>query len=176
MPLSSFGHLCKRAIQGMSWFVCTVSRNEPSNWEKCKSVGLWGLTRTRSGVVPGDRFVAWIGGRGFIAEGEITGSARRPVDKTEAPWPGGTYRFSLVVPIRVQLEVKSPVFLPFDGQRQRETGISKAQLQSSLSLIPDVAGQRIAALLAERHAAEVTRGGLPLGDAAHAVRNDLDSG
>lgn len=73
-------------------------------------------------------------------EGVVTGPPVVPQTKDEAPWPGGLYQYGFVVPFRLVVEADGPVKLPFVGQTQEQTGISKAQLRRSVSLISDEAG------------------------------------
>ncbi len=130
-----------------------VSVREPRNWERCKEAGLWGvpgLSRPAPKVTPGDRLFIWRGRAGFIAEAIVTGPARVPQDRDEAPWPGGLGRWRSVIPIRVVREVSESYKLPFVRDRQEVTGISSNSLRFGLVHISDTAGDTLSAALAER--------------------------
>jgi hypothetical protein len=83
-----------------------------------------------------------------------TGPIRIPNNDNEVPWPGGTYRFTYVVPIEVLLEVKSPLKLSFVGNEQAGTGLAKGKFQLSLASIPDKAATYVSTALREKQAAE----------------------
>jgi hypothetical protein len=120
-------------------------------------VGLYGIPRGRSGrprVQVGDHLLVWQGGEGYIAEAEACGPVRIPSSREEAPWPGGTNRFSYVVPIEVVLEVESPLKLSFVGDVQSGTGFAKGIFQRSFSPIPDKAATYVSTALREKRAAE----------------------
>jgi hypothetical protein len=137
----------------MTWFVGAISRREPENWEACKSVGLWGVPtsgrKRRVSVEAGDQLVIWQAGQGYVAHVILTGPARTPADRTEAPWPGGLIRFGLVLPFDLACEVKKPINVPFVGPRQVETGVTKAALQSGFALMSEDGGKLISERLLE---------------------------
>lgn len=137
----------------MSAFVGAVSAREPRNWERCKEAGLWGvpgLSRPTPKVALGDRLFIWKGRAGFVAEVVVTGPARVPQDRNEAPWPGGLGRWRSIFPIRVVREVSESYKLPFVRDRQEITGISSNSLRFGLVHISDEAGDALSAALAER--------------------------
>jgi hypothetical protein len=139
----------------MSWFICNISPKEPGNWDLCKQVGLWGVPGGRGlGAArrpkQGDHFLFWLGGRGYVGYGLVTGEPRTPHDRAEAPWPGGKYRFSLVIPFKLQLEADKPYRLAFVNGRQEVTGLSSASLQLGLARIPDEMAARVTAVLLDR--------------------------
>jgi hypothetical protein len=125
----------------MSWYLCTIGRTTPGNWELCKQIGLYGIPCGRRDRRPrvevGDHLLVWQGGKGYIAEAVVSGAARTPRSEAEAPWPGGIRRFAYVIPIEVVTEVKSPLKLAFDGDDQEKTGFAKGKFQLSLSPIPE---------------------------------------
>lgn len=123
----------------MTWFVCTISPSEPRNWQLCKQFGLWGYTRGIPKCVPGDHLLYWVGGRGYIGYGLVTGHPRVPRSRSEAPWAGGTARFTAVVPMKVLLEVDHPIFLRFIQNVQVDTGLNTGHFQRGMSVIPDAA-------------------------------------
>ncbi|MGV3732425.1 MAG: hypothetical protein ACO1N6_03375 [Microcella sp.] len=130
--------------------MATVSKHEPRNWDLCKEVGLFGYTRGMAKCEPGDHLLIWFGGRGYIGFGLVTGYARRPSGKAEAPWSGGTSRFTSVVPFKMQLELPNDgLYLAFVNNIQKQTGINTAKLQHSLSAIPDEAAVQVTRQLLE---------------------------
>lgn len=135
----------------MTWWVATISRHHPGNWGLCKEVGYFGYTRGRAGCEPGDHLLVWVGGRGYIGFGLVTGPPRAPASRAEAPWAGGTRRFTSVVPFRMQLELDTGgIYLPFRKNIQDVTGINTARLQHGLSCISDKAATRVTMMLLER--------------------------
>lgn len=85
-----------------------------------------------------------------MAEAVITGLARVPQTRAEAPWPGGLGRWRAVFPIRIVREVKESYKLPFVHDRQEVTGISSNSLRFGLVHISDDAAAKISSVLAER--------------------------
>lgn len=145
----------------MRWFLCTIGRATPGNWQLCKQFGLYGIPggRTRRPYAEvDDRLLVWQGGGGYIAEAAITGPVRPPSSSAEVPWPGGMRRFHYVVPIEVILEVASPLKLPFDGDSQAGTGFHKGQFQRSFSPIREEAAVYVSAALREKRAGEELEG------------------
>src|SRR5690348_725919 len=96
-------------------FLCTISRTSPDNWTLCKQTGLWGVARATkrrmSRIEVGDRLFVWLGGRGFVAEAVVAAPPRPPRNASEAPWEGGLYRFTFVIPIEVIRELAAPIRL-----------------------------------------------------------------
>jgi len=136
----------------MSWFVAAISKQSPRNWDLCKQVGLFGVsTQGRkigiSGISKGYRLVVWMGGRGFVAITTIDEKPRPPADKSETPWGGGIYRFGIVIPFSIDIEVEKPLWLGFQNGKQEKTGMPQYSLRKSFSLIPDSVGSKIEALL-----------------------------
>lgn len=134
-------------------FVGAISAGEPRNWDLCKENQLWGVPGPRPrahGVDVGDRIFIWKGRAGFIAEVVVTGPARIPEVKVDAPWPGGVGRFRLVFPIQVVREIREAYKLGFVGDRQAVTGISSNSLRFGLVPISDQAANELSAAIAER--------------------------
>lgn len=133
-------------------YLCTVSRRTLGNWDLCKEVGLWGIpgaTRTRmSHVDVGDAMYVWLGSTGFIAECLVDGKPRAPLDESELPWPGGRYRWTTVVPFKISIELRTPLFLPFDAQQQQAvTGLFKGNFQRSFAPISAKVAAKISELI-----------------------------
>jgi hypothetical protein len=144
----------------VTWYLCTIGKAAPRNWELCKQVRLYGIPGSdrapRPRVEAGDRVLVWQGGQGYIAEAAITGPARVPSGDDEAPWPGHTYRFAYVFPIEVVLEVESPLFLAFSGigNKQIGTDFPKGWFQRGFASIPERAATYVSSLLREKRAAD----------------------
>jgi hypothetical protein len=138
-------------------YLCTVSRSNPDNWTLARDAGMWGLTARRHNLgllKPGDHLVFWVGGRGYVGQGKVVGPPRAPRSTAEAPWPGGMYVFTTVIPMVVTKELKSPIFLPFDGDKQRDTNLSKGAFRRSLYKVPDDAAKAILNLMDQAPATE----------------------
>jgi hypothetical protein len=135
----------------LTWFVCTISKTSPKNWDLCKVTGLYGVPGgsrlSRPSATEGDHLLIWQGGAGYIAQAVVTGLPRVPMSRAEAPWPGGTYRFRWVVPIKVDLELNSPLKLGFQGDRQRVTGFSKTMFLRSFTRVDDRAAVQVSEVL-----------------------------
>lgn len=138
----------------MSWFLCTVSRDSPRNWDLCKEVSTWGVsTRLETfrmpKVNPGDHLLVWIAGVGFRASATVTEAPRKPVDRSEAPWPGGLHRFGAVIPFKLDLELSEPLRLRFENHRQAVSGLNLFQFRRGFVIVPDTAGEAVATLMRE---------------------------
>ena len=140
----------------MSWFVCTIGKSSPENWDLCKRAHAYGVSggRGRPSVETGDHLLVWLGGRGYVAEAVVTGHPTTPRTKEEAPWPGGLDRFGYVIPMHVVVEVQRPIYFPFVGNIQPDTGVSKAQLQRSIALIPEPGARKVSAAIRRQMAEE----------------------
>jgi hypothetical protein len=126
----------------VAWYLCSTSRSKPRNWELCKEVGLWAIgTSSRTRLDPrievGDHLLFWVGGRGYSAFGVVSELPRPPRDNLEAPWAGGVYAFRTVIPFKLQLEVKTPLWLRFERARQVETDFPSVLFQTGCSLLKD---------------------------------------
>ena len=142
----------------MSWFVCTIGSGSPRNWEICKEIGAYGIpgrgTARRPAARNDDRLLVWIGGKGFAAVARVIGDPKVLANRTEAPWPGGLQRWAYVLPLEVEVEVVNPLKLPFVGNRQPSTGITKSMLFRSFSRIEDAGADEVRRALVARAAEE----------------------
>jgi hypothetical protein len=149
----------------LSWFVCVIGKSRLGNWDLCKKVGAYGVSlgRGRPNIKEEDRVLIWLGGRGYVAEAVVTGPPTIPHTQEEVPWPGGLRCFAYVLPINVVAEVREPIYFPFVGRVQPETGVKTAQLQRGVSLISDSGAMKISAairkqVIAEEQAQDVQNG------------------
>jgi hypothetical protein len=133
----------------LSWFVCTIAKSSPGNWDLCKQASAYGVPgrRGRPRVNAEDRLLIWLAGSGYIAEAVVSGPATVPRTAADAPWPGGIYRFGYIVPMRVVAEVREPINFPFVNGIQPDTGVSTSQLQRSLALVSDAGAIKVAAAI-----------------------------
>lgn len=132
----------------MTFFVGAISAQSPYNWQKCKDVGLFGITthgrKTNSSFInAGDKLLIWMGQAGWVACVSITDKARPPLNKEETPWGGGMHRFGLVFPIEIDFETEKPVWAPFKDGKQEITGMSMFAIRKGFSQIPDEVGNKI---------------------------------
>lgn len=146
----------------MSWYVAAISKQSTHNWDLCKDVGLFGIsTQGRrvniTNVEKGDKILVWIGGKGFVARATINSVPRPPRDKGETPWGGGLHRFGIVIPISVDIEVESPIWLGFKDGKQIDTGMSQFALRKSFSLIDDSVAKKIDNLFRNVHAQKANK-------------------
>ena len=85
------------------YYILSISQRLLGNWEVCKEKRLFGIP-ARLGdaleVQPGDKFVLYLGGRGFKAHGEITSEAQEFSREAASPWLDGRG-----YPIRCSIEV-----------------------------------------------------------------------
>ena len=138
----------------MTWFVGAISSQSPHNWQKCKDVGLYGITthgrKTNSSYIQkGDKLLIWLGQAGWIACNTVTGPARAPRSKDEVPWGGGIHRFGLVFPFEIDFESRNPVWAPFKDGRQEITGMAMFAIRKGFSQLSDEVGNKVFRLMTE---------------------------
>lgn len=139
-------------------YVCTIGKASPRNWPLCREVGLYGIPghNRKPSARKGDRIFVWMGGQGYIAEAVVSEDPRPPKSRAEAPWPGGVYSFGWVIAFELLLEVQKPVWFPFLGPTQQQTGVSKSGLQRGLARLSTEGAEIIAAALRKEAEAERT--------------------
>ena len=123
-----------------NWFICTISEGGIHNWDLCKGVSLWGIPSNgrnlnMTQVEAGDGLLLYWAGKGLIGYALTTGVMKRPQSKDEAPWAGGTFRFGIVVPFELILEVTEPMPLKFVGGTAVGTGLKVTSLRRGFSRI-----------------------------------------
>lgn len=136
----------------MAWFLCTISHDSPRNWDICKEIGAWGVSTQREDyrldrTKVGDHLLIWVARRGYIAYATASQPMRRPVDKKDAPWPGGLHRFGAIVPFSIDVELNPPLYIKFENQRQKITDVSLFQFRRGFVAINDAAGEAAAAAM-----------------------------
>ncbi len=135
----------------MAWYLCTIGAKQPGNWDIAKAHGIWGIPASPFGrrirATIGDDLLFWLGGKGFIARGIVTGPPVTPLSKQEAPWPGSHYRFRVVIPMKVVLEAPQPVRFRFEGFIQEETGLNKNMFLGGFTEMPSAAAEMVVAKL-----------------------------
>lgn len=139
--------------EGVATYLCPISRKAPRNWPLACEAGMWGIMgrvgESIRTIKPGDHLVFWVGGRGYVGEGVVVEPPRAPRNRKEAPWPGGLGSFRNVIPMVVTKELESPIFLPFEGDKQRDTKLPKSAFQRSLYRMPNAASDVVLGLLSK---------------------------
>ena len=120
--------------QRINWFVCTISRQAPHNWDIAKQFGVWGIPTSGRKVsldqaVKGDMLLFYFASKGFFAAAELTGAMKQPASKEEAPWAGGIYRYGAIMPFKIKIELDSPIVKPFVDNKIVGTSISTTALR-----------------------------------------------
>lgn len=123
-----------------NWFVCTLSSSSANNWKICKEVGLWGIPTNGKKynlqtAKSGDYLIFYLAGAGFLGLGIVTGKMKIPVDKSEAPWGGGIFRYGVVLPFRLITESLTPTKISFIDNKIPGTKISATLLRRGFAII-----------------------------------------
>ena len=123
-----------------TWFVCTVSKETPHNWELAKAGAVWGIpTNGRkinmSQTRKGDYLLFYMASKGFFALAETTGPMKVPASKEEAPWAGGVYRYGAVIPMKILLELDVPMKKAFVDNKIEGTSIAANVLRRGFAQI-----------------------------------------
>ena len=152
MPLARSSSPPHEEASFLSWFVFSIGKSTPRNWDLCKEVGAYGVSvgSGRPKVKEEDRILIWLGGRGYVAEAIATGPPTEPSTEEEVPWPGGLDRYAYVVPIRLVAEVREPINFRFIGRVQPETGVKTSHLQRGIASISDPGAIKISTAIRER--------------------------
>lgn len=130
-----------------NYLVLSISARNLANYEVCKEHGLWGMSKNRGlaqRVQPGDRFVVWIGGKGFTAHGTIESQVFPPEGDATAPWHDGR-SYPLRFRIRIDCEYEQPKLYKFHWPTNlcEELSLSTAALQQGTALLQEVQFQKI---------------------------------
>jgi putative restriction endonuclease len=111
----------------MAGWVGALAKGSESNWQICKTTGLWG-TGSASGcrVTAGDELFVWLSGEGWLAHCVATTDGRAPASITEVPWPAPE-RYRYLFGIRVVAETSLPSFMSA-STLMRKTGLHTIRL------------------------------------------------
>jgi hypothetical protein len=128
-----------------TWFVCTVSKETPHNWDLAKAGAVWGIpTNGRkinmSQTQKGDYLLFYMASKGFFALAETTAPMKTPASKEEAPWAGGIYRYGAVIPMKILLELDVPMKKTFVDNKIEGTSIAANVLRRGFAQISNLDG------------------------------------
>lgn len=94
-------------------------------------------------AVKGDHLLFYMASKGFFAAASITGPMKKPSTKDEAPWAGGIYRYGVIIPFKLQLELIAPLRKPFSSMKIAGTSISATTLRRGFAPISNADGELI---------------------------------
>ncbi len=86
-------------------------------------------------VEAGDGLLFYWAGKGLVGYAVTTGVMKRPQSKDEAPWAGGTFRFGIVVPFELILEVTEPMPIKFVAGTAVGTSLRVTSLRRGFSRV-----------------------------------------
>ena len=92
-------------------------------------------------AVKGDHLLFYQASKGFFASAKISGPMKRPTSKEEAPWAGGIYRYGIVIPFKLQIELDEPLRIPFLSMKVEGTSISVTSLRRGFAPISNSDGE-----------------------------------
>ena len=78
---------------------------------------------------------------------KVTGPARSPKDKSEAPWAGGVFRYGIIVPFKLLIEVEQPIAVRFKNGKPENFNFSLNVLRRGFGLLSSADGRKIQELL-----------------------------
>jgi hypothetical protein len=135
-------------LDSKNWFVCTISRQAPHNWEIAKQHGIWGIPSSGRNISldqakKDDMLLFYFASKGFFAAAELIGSMRKPISKEEAPWAGGVYRYGAIMPFKIKVELETPIIKPFVDNKIVGTSISTTALRKGFVRISNQDAQFI---------------------------------
>lgn len=139
-----------------TWFVCTVSKDTPHNWDLAKEASVWGIPTNGRKVnmgqtQKGDYLLFYMASKGFFALAETTGPMKMPSSKEEAPWAGGIYRYGAIIPMKVLFELDAPMKKAFVDNKIEGTSIAANVLRRGFAQISNQDGTTAAeALISEK--------------------------
>lgn len=139
-----------------TWFVCTVSKETPHNWDLAKAAAVWGIPTNGRKVnlgqtQKGDYLLFYLASKGFFALAETTAPMKMPASKEEAPWAGGIFRYGAVIPMKILLELDVPMKKAFVENKIEGTSIAANMLRRGFAQISNHDGVIAAeALISEK--------------------------
>lgn len=113
----------------MKYYITTISKYSPDNWDKCKQYGIWGLPRWfafLNDVQPGDESLVWLSGEGFIARCRVL-SNFFTVTGGGKIWGDRDYPYR--IKFEVMEEFSDPKRFRFRNNRMDETNIAAGNLR-----------------------------------------------
>lgn len=142
----------------MTWRVCTISASSPHNWLLACEHEKWGIPVTSGALKArsdrareGDRLLFWLAKSGYVGYATVTENARPPTGKSDVPWAGGVYGWSLIVPMRLDFVCPQPVWVPFVDFKQIRTGITQYALRRGFLAISDQSAEAALEVIHEKH-------------------------
>jgi hypothetical protein len=138
-----------RIRKNASWFICTIAKESAHNWEICKSVSSWGIPTSgrklsMDQAKKGDYLLIYLASKGFIGIASITGPMKRPTDRAEAPWAGGIYRYGIVIPFELEMEMEEPLKKLFVDMKIAGTSITATALRRGFTRVSNADGETLA--------------------------------
>lgn len=132
----------------ISWFICTISNQARHNWDIAKEFKLWGIPTSGRKVdlslaKKNDNLIFYLASKGFLAYAHLTGGMKVPLSKEEAPWAGGIYRYGVVMPFNIDLELTTPLLKPFKNNIIEGTSISTVGLRKGFTRVSSDDGLNI---------------------------------
>ena len=145
-----------------SWFVCTIGKESAHNWDICKSISSWGIPSSgrklsMNQAVKGDQLLFYLASKGFFASAKVIGPMKKPSSKEEAPWAGGIYRYGIVIPFKLQLELDEPLRIPFISMKVEGTSISVTSLRRGFAPISNSDGEFVLRALEAAKKAKISK-------------------
>lgn len=124
----------------ISWFICTISSGARHNWDIAKEFKLWGIPTSGRKVdlslaKKNDNLIFYLASKGLVAHAHLTGGMKVPMSKEDAPWAGGVYRYGVVMPFNLDLELTTPLLKPFKNNLIEGTNISTVGLRKGFTRI-----------------------------------------
>ena len=86
-------------------------------------------------VEPGDGLLFYWASKGLIGQARATSAMKRPLTKEEAPWAGGVFRYGIVIPFSLELELQNPMPFNFKDGIVVGTKLNAACLRRGFSRI-----------------------------------------
>lgn len=91
----------------------------------------------------GDYLIFYLATKGFFAVAEVKGPMRRPISKDDAPWAGGLYRYGVIIPFEILIELETPLKKTFSSMRVEGTSITASTLRRGFAPISSQDGRNL---------------------------------
>ena len=89
-------------------------------------------------VKKGDYLIFYLASKGFIGMASITDPMKKPLNRDETPWAGGMYRYGVVIPFSLEIELEEPLKKPFVEMKVDGTKITATALRRGFAPISNV--------------------------------------